>query len=117
MAPPPAAVALLAVEDREHGPAHAREGEGRRRHLAPTGERRCHSTLPLTATVCHSVGICMLILRWLLSRSVKMTVPPTAGATRKDEKATRYFGFTPRSRSSPEKIGRMASDMAFGTTT
>ena len=40
--------------------------------------RHCHSTLSLNAIVCHSLGICTLILLSLLSFSVKMTASPSA---------------------------------------
>ena len=40
--------------------------------------RPCHSTLSLTVTDCHSLGIYKVILLSLLSFSVEMTVSPLA---------------------------------------
>ena len=42
--------------------------------------RHCHSTLPLTAIGCHSVGIHTLILLSLLSLSVEIQCRPWLGA-------------------------------------
>ena len=59
--------------------------------------RHCHSTLSLNAIVCHSLGICTLILLSLLSFSAKMTVSPLVrrGRLRDSESCRRRHGEEP----------------------
>ena len=83
-----AAPAPLAISDHEHLLGVWVSNVGLRcsisRQLVPSPGRYCHSTLSLTVIDCRSLGIHTVILRSLLSFSVKMTVSPPASHPRLD---------------------------------